>query len=82
MRALLTRSRIWLLSVAAGGGMFILEGCDATVRDDVLAGVGTAATGLATTFINAFFQGLINEGTDDAATVVRAVVEQVPQFFC
>ena len=81
MRALLTRSRLWLISAVSGGGLLVLEGCDATVRDQVLSGVGTAATGLATTFINAFFQSLISEAEEEA-TVVRAIIEQLPQFFC
>ena len=80
MRALLTRSRLWLITVASGGAVLVLEGCDATVRGDVLTGVSSAATQLATTFIGAFFQGLINDA-DDADTVVRAVVDNLPQFF-
>ena len=81
MRALWIRSRLWLLAAVSGGGLFVMEGCDPTVRDQVLGGVGTAATGLATTFINAFFQGLILSGQDDDATIVRAVIEEVPKFF-
>lgn len=80
MRALWIRSRLWFLTVATGGGMFVLEGCDATVREQVLTGVGGAATGLATTFINAFFQGLINDASEGDATVVRAIFDSVQHF--
>lgn len=80
MRALLTRSRLWLLTVAAGGGLFVLEGCDPTVRDTILGGVGSAATGLASTFIEAFFQSLMAD-EEEAVTTVRAIIETVPQFF-
>ena len=79
MRTWLKRGRIWLVTAAAGG-VFVLDGCDPTVRSDVLSGVGTAATGLATTFINAFFQGLINDAEEEA-TVVRAVPDVAPQIF-
>lgn len=80
MRIFAIRARIWMLS-AISGGMFVLTGCDPTVRDQVLAGVGGAATDLATTFIGAFFQGLINDSQEEEATVVRAIVEELPKFF-
>jgi len=77
---MLNRGRLWLLTIA-GGAIFVLQGCDTTVRDDVLTGVGSAAETLATTFIGAFFQSLINQG-DESATVVKAVTEMMPQIFC
>ena len=80
MRASLRRSYVWLLTVAGGGGLFVLEGCDPAVRDTVLGGVGTAATSLAGTFIQAFIESLTAE-EEAAATTVRAIVEYVPQFF-
>jgi hypothetical protein len=75
------RSRVWLLGLMSGGGLFVLQGCDPTVRESVLTGVGSAATGLATTFINAFFQGLITDAQEDPTVVLR-VIEELPQFFC
>jgi len=81
MRAWWIRARLWLLAVASGGGVFVLEGCDPDVREQVLTGVGTAATGLATTFIQAFFQGLINDATEEDATVVRLILDELPKFF-
>ena len=81
MRGLLTRSRLWLLTVASGGGALVLSGCDPNVREEILGGVGGAATQLATTFIGAFFQTLLNDAADEEATVVRAVLEELPQFF-
>jgi hypothetical protein len=80
MRAMLTRTRLWLITVAAAG-VFVLSGCDPTVRDSVLNGVGTAATGLASTFIQAFFQSLIQKGTDTTPTVVQNLLDQLPQYF-
>jgi hypothetical protein len=81
MRNLFTRGRLWLLTAASGGGLLALEGCNPDVRDYVLTGVGSAANSLATTFITAFFQGLVTGASDDA-TVVRAVLENVQQFLC
>jgi hypothetical protein len=79
MRAILSRGRLWLVGLTTGG-LFVLEGCDPTVREQVLSGVGSAATALATTFIQAFFQALINDA-EEHATIVRAVLDQLPQFF-
>lgn len=81
MRHMWNRSRVWLLGLMSGGGLFVLQGCDPTVRESVLTGVGSAATGLATTFINAFFQGLITDAQEDPTVVLR-VIEELPQFFC
>ena len=80
MRALLIRGRLWLLS-AVSGGVIVLTGCDPNVREDILGGVGSAATQLATTFIGAFFQSLINDAQEGDATTVRAILEQLPQYF-
>lgn len=80
MRSWLYRSRIWMLTVAAGGGVFALEGCDPGIRDTVLAGVGSAATSLSATFIEAFIQSLVVE-EEGAATTVRAIVEQAQMLF-
>jgi hypothetical protein len=79
MRAWLSRGRIWLVC-AAMGSVAVLEGCDASVRADVLTGVGSAATGLATTFIQAFFTGLVNKQTDDTS-VVKAYTEPTEHIF-
>ena len=80
MQTLLIRSRLWLLTLAGGGGLLALDGCEPAVRDTVLGGVGTAATGLASTFIEAFIQSLMVED-EEAATTVKAILEQIPQFF-
>lgn len=81
MRRLFLRTRIWLLAACAGGGLFVLEGCDPTVRDTVLGGVGTAATSLTSTLIQAFIQSLQADAQEETAATVRAFVEYVPQFF-
>jgi len=80
MRRFILRGRIWLLSAVSGGGLLVLNGCDTTVRDTVLSGVEGATTTLMTTFIQAFFQSVLTED-EGAATTVKAVVEQVPNFF-
>ena len=81
MQSLLLRGRIWLLTAVSGGGLFVLSGCDPTVRDTMLAGVQSATTTLVTTFITAFFQSVLTAGDDDAVTTVKAIVERVPEFF-
>lgn len=80
MRGLLYRGRVWLVTAGLGGSVLILEGCDTTVRDTVLQGVGTAATSLSTTFISAFIQSLTAE-EDETATTVRATFEVADQIF-
>ncbi len=80
MHAMLRRGRIWWLSVISGG-IFVLSGCDPNVREQVLNGVGSAATGLATTFIQAFFQALINQNQEETATTVQAILHEVPKYF-
>ncbi len=82
MRGLRRRGRSWLLAVVAGGSVFVLGGCDPAVRDTILGGVGSAATSLAGTFIQAFIESLQNNSTTDTtATTVQADVQFVPQFF-
>jgi hypothetical protein len=82
MRAVLTRRWVWWLAIASSGGAFVLTGCDPNVREQVLTGVGDSATGLATTFIGAFFQALINDAQEqDQGTVVRATFEQDAPVF-
>ena len=79
MRGLLQRGQLWWLTVATGGSVFVLEGCDPTVRDTILAGVEGAATTLFTTFVAAFFQTLEQE--EEAVTTVKAIIQQLPQYF-
>ncbi len=79
MRAWLRRGQWWLLSMTSGS-ILVLEGCDPAVRESVLTGVNNAATSLATTFIGAFFQSLMNE-EEETATTVRAVIDVAQQFF-
>lgn len=80
MRTWLLRGRIWLLT-GVSGGLFVLSGCDPTVRDTVLTGVESATTTLVTTFVTAFFESVLSAGDDDAVTTVKAIVEHVPEFF-
>jgi predicted small secreted protein len=79
MRAL-PRTR-WLV-VLVFGGSFLLTGCDPTVREQVLSGVGAAATQLTTTLIEAFFQSLITKSQeqeeDDTQTVMATPEYTLP----
>jgi hypothetical protein len=81
MQSCFLRGRIWLLTAVSGGGLFVLGGCDPTVRDTVLAGVESATTTLVTTFITAFFQSVLTAGEEATVTTVKAVIEHVPEFF-
>jgi hypothetical protein len=80
MRTLLKRSRVWALSLATGASLLALDACDATVRDTVLQGVGTAATGLVSTFIQAFIESL-SQPDQTTPTTVKAINEPSPQIF-
>lgn len=80
MQRVLLRGRIWLLTAVSGGGLFVLSGCDPTVRDTVLAGVESATTTLVTTFITAFFQSVLTAGDDSTVTTVRAIAERLPEI--
>lgn len=80
MQRVLLRGRIWLLTAVSGGGLFVLSGCDPTVRDTMLAGVESATTTLVTTFITAFFQSVLTAGDDSTVTTVRAIAERLPEI--
>lgn len=69
MRSLKHRVRILLMTTAIGGSLFVLRGCDPSVRDAVLSGVGSAATGLSAAFIEAFITSLQNQGDEQATTI-------------
>jgi hypothetical protein len=69
------RGWCWLTT----GSVFVLAGCDPTVRDTVLAGVQQAATGLFTSFIAAFFESLAAE--EEEITTVMRMVEEIPKLF-
>ncbi len=63
--------------VLALGSVFALDGCDPTIKATVLSGVEDAATGLATTFIQAFFQKLAEDDTG-TATVTTTTMRWLP----
>lgn len=77
-------SRRWMsrLAVIGLGSGFVLGGCDPTVRDTVLGGVSEAATGLASTFIQAFFKSLTaTDPNSDTPTTVQAKPAVDPGVF-
>lgn len=55
------RRTVKAMLMALGSGVFVLTGCDPTVRDTVLGGVEGAASSLSTTFIQAFFESLAKD---------------------
>lgn len=65
MKRLMRLSRVWMASAAVGGSALVLQGCDPGVRDTVITGVQDASTGLLTSFVNAFFESLSNDGSND-----------------
>lgn len=64
----LERLCLRLAIVAAGGSIFALDGCDPTVKSTILTGLETASTGLADTFIQAFFLKLATDDTTGTGT--------------
>ncbi len=80
MQRLLRRSRMWALGLASGASLLALNACDPTVRDTVLQGVGTAASSLVTTFIQAFIDSL-SAPEDNVPTTVQADLPGEPQIF-
>ena len=81
MRNWFNRGKLWLISSALGGSVFALEGCDPNVRDTVLSGVENAATTITSTVIQAFFESVIAPDDDSTITTVKAVIEELPQYF-
>ena len=80
MRCWWIRGRVWLLC-SMFGGVAALAGCDASVRSDVLSGIGTAATSLATTLVEAFFDGLVDEESGEAS-VMHVSAQPALQTLC
>lgn len=70
MRFFAKKARVLMVIAGAGTTFQVLEGCDPTVRETVLGGVESASTGLAATFIQAFFQTLT--APEDEPTTVQA----------
>ncbi|MBK9119909.1 MAG: hypothetical protein IPM18_09970 [Phycisphaerales bacterium] len=73
MRTWFTRSKSWLVYMS-GGSVLALEACDPAVRETVLGGVGSAATSLAGSFIQAFIQSLVTE--PEVPTTVQVILDQ------
>ena len=79
MRGSYNRRRLWKVSLMTAGSLFVLEGCDTSVRDTVLTGVGSAASSLASTFISAFIQSL--QASDTDTTTVMNFAEPISEYF-
>ncbi len=75
------RGQVWALLIASGSGLFVLESCDPNVRDTVLNGVGSAASSLATTFIQAFMESLSKNGEPNQTPTTVQARDFVPAVF-
>lgn len=70
---------VWLAAV--GGSGYALSGCSTDVRDTVISGLGDASNSLATTFISAFFQHLLEHNDQqDAVPTVKARFDDIAIF--
>ena len=58
MRALWIRGRLWLLTAVSGGGLFVMEGCDPTVRDQVFGWCWDGGNRSGNDFYQCFLPGL------------------------
>ena len=67
------RSQFTRTIVAISGSAFVLEGCDPTARDSVIAGVEGGTTSFLAGIITAFFDTIRANAAEDAdATTVKA----------
>lgn len=64
------------LAAASAGSAFVLEGCDAQVRDTVLAGAEGATQTLFATFVQAFFESLTPKEDETGVSTVMIFGEQ------
>jgi hypothetical protein len=69
------------MALTLGGGLLALQGCDPTVRDTVLTGVGSAATTLAGTFIQAFIESLQPDEEEQTPTTVMVDRDPTARIF-
>jgi len=81
MSWLMRRARSRLMALTLGGGLLALQGCDPTVRDTVLTGVGSAATTLAGTFIQAFIESLQPDEEEQTPTTVMVDRDPTARVF-
>ena len=66
----LGKARVRTLLAMTGVTMAVLTGCEPTVRETVITGVGSATDGLASTFVTALFQYLLgSEVTADIPVI-------------
>jgi hypothetical protein len=70
MLTMMRRARARVLALSLGATL-VLGSCDPSVRETVLGGLAQAATGVTSTFIQAFFESLLSEdpGNDVPTTV-------------
>ncbi len=77
MRRFPRLGRFWWKAtiLLAGGGVFVLDSCDPTIKTTILGGLESASSGLATTFITALFQKLSAEDQSTTTTLLRTLEE-------
>ncbi len=72
MSKTMRRARARVLAACLGSTL-VLGSCDPAVRETVLSGLASAATGITSTFIQAFFESLLSDNkNDNVPTTVRA----------
>ena len=58
------------MTLAVGGSVFQLSGCDPAVRSTLLSGLQTTTTGLSTALISAFFLNLEDDDGGSTTTPI------------
>jgi len=72
-RSLRTRLLRTAMTLAVGGSVFQLSGCDPTVRSTLLTGLQTTTTSLSTALISAFFLNLQDDDGDTTTTTTTPI---------
>lgn len=70
--------RLWRWAAAAigSGSVFVLSGCEPTIRETILSGMEDVTYGIAETIIAAFFLGL-QQSNSTTTTMLRAAEEAI-----
>ncbi|MBL8878672.1 MAG: hypothetical protein JNG88_06080 [Phycisphaerales bacterium] len=75
-------ARKFIVTLAGvGATSYALSGCSTSVRDTVISGLGDASNSLATTFISAFFEHLLERNDQqDAVPTVKIRFDDAATF--
>jgi hypothetical protein len=81
MSGMFRRGRIWIVLASSGAGLMAFDSCDASVRDTVVIGFGTAASSLTTALIQAAVQPLAKDDESDTTLPTVRNADSVPRLF-